>query len=302
MTIKAEGSTKFTFEIVASGAEEARAKVEALQKALDSLKAATKTPINLDVKLSSGAQTLLKTNKNLITTALKAGGNLGTALKEGLEKSLSTDEKKTQNVITDTLLKENKESATTAVDDYIKEKERIQSSDQEKIGKQLTWAKDQTQKIQKEYDKFAEIKKKYDNGDDDLKAKLQDEVNTKARDLLGTIGNTFEERGTKIWDQLAEEKGQLQKIKEDLSGYLNEEYYKSSNYKGQKLSEIPTSELLWEEDKKAVEKAKQRLVEQREVGSEIIAADNDPLFSRGEGVDKQITNPQAIQKQISKAG
>lgn len=215
---KAEGSTKFTFEIVASGAEEARIKIEALQKALDSLKAATKTPINLDVQLSSGAQALLKIKKSVLTDVLKAGEKVGITFTKGLEKGFSTDDKK--NIIADTLLKENKESATTAVDDYIKEKERIQSSDQEKIGKQLTWAKDQTQKIQKEYDKFSEIKKKYDNGDDNLKTKLQDEVNTKVRDRLGTIGNTFEERGTKIWDQLAEEKGQLLKIKEDLSSYL----------------------------------------------------------------------------------
>lgn len=298
MTIKAEGSTKFTFEIVASGADEAREKVEALQKALDNLKAMTKTPINLDIKLSSGAETLLKTNRNFLTQAAKAGKTIGTALKENFEKTLSTDDNKSkQNNVVNTLLDKNKESANKAIDNYVKEKEQVRDSDQKKIDEQLIWAKSRTQEIQRNYDEFAKIKSQYDNGDETVKEKLSNS----ARNLIGQIDTSLEERGTKLWEQLSEEKSKLLGIKEDLYSHLNEEFYKSDNFKGERPSTVNTKELLWEDDKKAVEKAKQRIIKNQEAETEIIAAENDQLFTRSEAIDKQIDQAKAIQKKISKA-
>lgn len=299
MSIKAEGSTKFTFEIVASGADEARAKVEALQSALDTLKSTTKSPINIDVKLSSGAETLLKNNKNFLTQAVKAGKSLGTALTEGLEKSLDTKENKT--IIGDTILEKNKKSANSAIEDYVQEKEQVRDSNQKKIEEQLIWAKSRTQEIQKAYDKFAEVKSQYDNGDETLKESLKERLSDSARNLIGQIDTSLKERGTKIWEQLSEEKAQLKGIKKSLFGHLNEEFINSDNFEGEKPSTVPTNKLLWEEDKKAIEKAKQRIIKNREAGSEIIAAENDQLFERSEAVDKQIEQAKAIQKKISKA-
>ena len=221
MSIKAEGSTKFTFEITETGADSARARIEALQQAINQLKASANSPIHINISMSKDAQSLFKNNKGLLTQAKNMGKSLGEVLSDGVKDALNGKGKK--NDVADAYqkqLKDQHKEAAKIIDDFIDAKSQPVKTD-EMLDRDLDWADKRTKELEEKYKKFQELKKTVEQGGDE---KAKSALSNIATDMLGDIESALNQRGDAVWKELAKQKEKLVDYQSELREELNKAY------------------------------------------------------------------------------
>lgn len=218
MSIKAEGSTKYTFEITETGADAARARIEALQQAINQLKASANSPIHINISMSKDAQSLFKNNKGLLTQAKNMGKSLGEVLSDGVKDALNGKGKK--NDVADAYqknLKEQQKKATDIIDQYLDHNDKPSEIDKI-LDQDLDWADQRAKALEEKYKKFQELKKAVEQ---DGQYDKKDDLAHSAMDMLGDIESTLSQRGDGVWKELSKQKDRLVDYQHELREELN---------------------------------------------------------------------------------
>lgn len=308
MAIKAEGSTKYTFEIAEVGAEQALATIKSLQSALDQLRSSAKAPINIDIAMSKGAESLFRNNKNLLTEAMRSGKTLGEAVNEGLEKAIKGDKKTAKS--TAKKLTETKKQADEQLTKYIDKNEKKLAESNKGLDEQIGWVDKQTDRLQTAYQKFDEAKQAVTKAKTpEEKAAATQALQKQAQELIADVDNTLEERGRSIWNNASEQMDKVMSVRDKAAEHLNKEYLKANPKaleniqlkSGMDWAEAVGDDVIGLDDNRAIDQLKDKLKENRDAGTDLIRQKNEMMLDQQSQIKESIAKAKQIKSDIKKA-
>lgn len=308
MAIKAEGSTKYTFEIAEVGAEQALATIKSLQSALDQLRSSAKAPINIDIAMSKGAESLFRNNKNLLTEAMRSGKTLGEAVNEGLEKAIKGDKKTAKS--TAKKLTETKKQADEQLTKYIDKNEKKLAESNKGLDEQIGWVDKQTDRLQTAYQKFDEAKQAVTKAKTpEEKAAATKALQQQAQELIADVDNTIDERGNAIWQKAGDQMSKVMDIRDKAAEHLNKEYLKANPKaleniqleSGMDWADAVGDDVIGTDDNKAINQLKDKLKANRDAGTDLIRQKNDMMIEQQDQIKESIAKAKQIKSDIKKA-
>ena len=295
MSIKAEGSTQFTFNIVENGADSARERIVALQNAIDQLKNSAKSPISLNIALNKGAESLLK---GLAKDALKAGQDVKNNFEKGLEGKQSTAEK---------VLKENQKRASKVVDDYIgdRKKEIAKTNnaiddEYNKASKNIEAANNAVTEAKQAHDRLNEVFQDYNEG-----RASKDDIRNAAREAYARADSIVESYGDMLERRADGTKEAIDDIQIQAANALNDLYYDSDENRigrGNRPDNWEDSlDIESYADSEAIAKQKEQFLKAAQEQSDLNKAKIENLKQHKLQLEEQVEAANDLKKQISQA-